>query len=1026
MARFETAFKDPGPEYRCAPFWSWNDRLTDEELVWQIDQMKSVGMGGFFMHSRAGLITPFMSDEWMDRVKTCVDHGRAVGMRAWLYDEDRWPSGTAGAIVTKANPEYQMRPLVKVNRAAGEPLPDDGDLVAVFLPDEGYARVDGDPADAGDLNRLVFYVPPPQPRTWFNGTAYLDTMNPDAVASFITHGYEPYRKEIGDAFGTTVPGVFTDEPNYLRSPSMSDPTALAFPWTSGLPAFFRKRRGYDLVPHLASLVARTGDWRRVRHDFRQTCTERFVEAYTKQIGRWCGEHGLLFTGHMLAEETLQSQISVIGAAMPHYEHMQAPGVDLLKEQIVETLTLKQCSSVAHQMGRTWVLSELYGVTGWQFTFEGMKWLGDWHAVLGINLRCPHLTLYSLRGCRKRDYPPSFNYQSPWWGDYRILEDHYARVNLAITQGRYAADVLLLHPIASAWCLDGPDDGGAVARLNKTFTSLAETLLGLHRGFDFGDETIMARRARVKGDAISVGRMAYRAVVVPPMPSIEPKTLALLEAFAEAGGTVIAVTPTPTRAAGAPSTDVKAFFNSKAVVRTSRSRAALEKALNRALPKGVAVADAKGREIAPVWVHERSAGKRRIYFLANTDRERAHAATISLPVVGRVEVLNTETGEVTPVPVRATKAGVRFEHTFAPVGSLLVRVDAGKEPVKARRGNRGNRGHNPGIMSPVSPSPVSPSPVSRKHIELTGPFAFGRKGPNALTLDTCRYRIRNGRWSGQVPVWRANEDIIEHFGLVSNRTNDSIQYWRLYPQAKDLGPNARIALRFEFDVASAPAEQIKLVLEAAERFSITLNGRAIDNTPDGWYVDKAFHVVPLGDAVRKGRNVLDLKAVMSQDLELETCYLIGAFAVNRKTRAISAGEPKRLKLGDWCDQGYPYFTGRMTYRASVEVPELNGRRAVLELGAFSAAVVRCCVNGASVGRRGWAPYAFDITDALQPGPNDIEIDVVATNRNLMGPHHWTVTGPGWCGPNAFSDERNWTDDYRLHPYGLLTAPRIVLE
>ena len=51
------------------------------------------------------------------------------------------------------------------------------------------------------------------------------------------------------------------------------------------------------------------------------------------------------------------------------------------ERIIETLTLKQCTSVAHQLGRKWVLSELYGVTGWPFTFEGMKWIGDWHAVL---------------------------------------------------------------------------------------------------------------------------------------------------------------------------------------------------------------------------------------------------------------------------------------------------------------------------------------------------------------------------------------------------------------------------------------------------------------------------------------------------------------------------------------------------------------------------------------------------------------------------------------------------------------------
>ena len=48
----------------------------------------------------------------------------------------------------------------------------------------------------------------------------------------------------------------------------------------------------------------------------------------------------------------------------------------------DTLTADLCrgseaSSAARQFGRHRVLSELYGCTGWDFTFEGMKWVGDW-------------------------------------------------------------------------------------------------------------------------------------------------------------------------------------------------------------------------------------------------------------------------------------------------------------------------------------------------------------------------------------------------------------------------------------------------------------------------------------------------------------------------------------------------------------------------------------------------------------------------------------------------------------------------
>ena len=63
-------------------------------------------MGGFFMHSRTGLATPYLGREWMKAVETCTQEAKKLGLEAWLYDEDRWPSGAAGGLVTR-DPKYR-------------------------------------------------------------------------------------------------------------------------------------------------------------------------------------------------------------------------------------------------------------------------------------------------------------------------------------------------------------------------------------------------------------------------------------------------------------------------------------------------------------------------------------------------------------------------------------------------------------------------------------------------------------------------------------------------------------------------------------------------------------------------------------------------------------------------------------------------------------------------------------------------------------------------------------------------------
>ena len=135
--------------------------------------------------------------------------------------------------------------------------------------------------------------------------------------------------------------------------------------------------------------------------------------------------------------------------MRFYRAMELPGIDMLAFR-TEYNTAKQCQSVVHQFGREGMLSELYGVTNWDFDFHGHKLLGDWQAALGVTVRVPHLAWTSMAGEAKRDYPAAISYQSPWYREYRHIEDYFSRVNTAMTRGKCVVNLGVLHPVESYW------------------------------------------------------------------------------------------------------------------------------------------------------------------------------------------------------------------------------------------------------------------------------------------------------------------------------------------------------------------------------------------------------------------------------------------------------------------------------------------------------------------------------------------------------------------------------------------------
>ena len=116
-------FQNPDNILRPAPFWAINERITPEETARQMEDMISVGLSGGFFHSRAGLVTDYLGDEWFASMEAALDVARKCDGYLWLFDEHLWPSGNAGGQVAGMNDEFRAATLNAYLVAAGEPAP---------------------------------------------------------------------------------------------------------------------------------------------------------------------------------------------------------------------------------------------------------------------------------------------------------------------------------------------------------------------------------------------------------------------------------------------------------------------------------------------------------------------------------------------------------------------------------------------------------------------------------------------------------------------------------------------------------------------------------------------------------------------------------------------------------------------------------------------------------------------------------------------------------------------------------------
>lgn len=1015
-------FQSPPAAFRGKPLWSWNGCLDKEELIRQVGVLAEMGLGGFFMHGRTGLATEYMGPEWLAAVKTCAVEAKKLGLESWLYDEDRWPSGAAGGLATR-DPRFRMRYL-RCEILTPKEMAEWPKKTAVGL---FAARIDGlnllsqrrlhsknVKLEAGE-KLLRFTIEVVQPHSFFNGGTYLNTLDPAAVQEFLRLTHERYKKTCGPMFGTTIPGIFTDEPHHgfvmCETPQgwlYPPDSGWVTPWADDFAGLFEQEFAYDLRARLPELFFRLQGEKLspVKWHYMELLHRRFLDSWARPIFEWCNRHNLRLTGHLLAEDLPGDQSITCGSVLRYYELMETPGMDQLLLNNHSFWMAKQVASSARQIGRKWMLSELYGVTGWQLDFDGHKEIGDWQAFLGINLRCHHLAWYGMAGEAKRDFPASIFFQSAWYREYRAVEDYYARIHLLLQQGRPACDILVLHPVESVWAQVHArwatfikNQSTDIAPIDETFALIFRWIMDSQLDFDYGDEEQLGRLGRIKSHphpTLRLGKAEYRAVVVAGLATMRSSTLKILEKFQAAGGTVIFAGHPPSHLDALPS-NLPASFGKKAT-HVPLARAPLAAALRKAVPSHVRLEGAgPRRENLPLILQTRRDGDAWIVALCNTDAARQFPSlTVSFDEpCAQVQEWDCRTGQRHALPSQRSGTTTRWKTSLTFSGERIFRIVPTADPL-------------------VAPRPVHRPATLRK---IKGPFAYQLDEPNALVLDCFQWRTGGGRWHSPEDILAIDHQLRARFDLPP-RGHGMMQPWARPPGGKDT--LALLTLRTQFTTRDLPDGPFHLLLEQPSRWRVSLNAVPLATDQDeGWFIDPCFRKISIpASALKKGINQFELSADFADGLDLEAVHLLGKFGVYRINTAspFLAKLPPLLKTGDVGQQGLPHYTGRIQYQ--IELPPTQKKHRKFRLPSFGGAVACLNLPGGEARVLPFKPH-----ETILPGSiNDLVCEVVLTRRNLFGPLHLVPKEQNAITPASFrSSSEAYSVIPQLIPSGLLVAP-----
>jgi hypothetical protein len=520
-------FRNPPERYRPLQLiLSYEQLFGDDEeaLRRNLRRVKELGIRGLVV--TVNQENYLRSEKAWDVLQCALRISKELGFRLWLYDEEGYPSGSAGGLVLKRDPTCEATGLIERVNGSGEAVHE-----VIPLYQDTHAT-----------------------ENFYQKRRYINILDPKATATFIELTHEEYARRLGDV-SRWFETVFTDEPSLINTYVPKGKTyPLTLPWVSSLPEVFFERKGYDLMPHVTSLYHDVGEKdRKIRCDFYEVVSELCAENYFGQIQRWCQQHGIASSGHLLGEETLVWQTSFEGDPFACYRKMDIPGIDMIlssPERIMNEnffIVPKLASSAAQLMGKREVMCEISDFLGESenrpATFEQITCTAGILYALGVTeLVCMYGSpiLEVLRKTSDQtSSKPIIRAE-----DYRRYTEFVARLKSVFSRGKRETRVAVLHPIVSVWAnftpsnrsMYEPHPNERVRFIDRAFTNLCRDLL--HHQIDFAllDDKAVTE-SEVGGGELIVAGNRYSCFILPAMDTIRCSSAEKIAAFAENGGHV---------------------------------------------------------------------------------------------------------------------------------------------------------------------------------------------------------------------------------------------------------------------------------------------------------------------------------------------------------------------------------------------------------------------------------------------------------------------------------------------------------
>lgn len=540
VVKLPDEWREPPSEFSQAPFWFWNDELSEAELLRQIEDFKTHGVQAFLIHPRAGLPRSigWMSERMIHFMRFAIERAAERDMWVILYDEGMYPSGSSSGQVVAENPAFRTRGLVCVDLDQAKPgtevqgvriggnsepeLAPGQNLVAIVRRKSNGHRlviVDRAARDGYSVIRGLHFTQDDPPRRADhkevpeNQPAGGDILNPESVACFIRLVYQRYYDEFGKHFGKTVKAIFTDEPSMLARRGERG----MMPGTTGILEHVNAFLGYDFTGHLPALwYDDEPDAAAHRRDYNRALQARLEQTFYRQIFEWCEAHGVCLTGHPAGPDDIGQ-----------LRYFQIPGQDVVWRHIEpgkpgalegDQSTMAKCASSAMiHLKRRRNMNECCGAYGPDLTFDEMKWVTHWLLVRGCNLLVPHAFFYSIRGPRIDERPPDVGPNSPWWPQYKPFAQATARLCWLNADSRHICEL-------------------AILGLNDSLPWRAAKVCFQHqRDFNYLEARHLWEDARVDADGIHLAGMHYRALILEDDPPEKAKPA--IDVLAKAGRVV---------------------------------------------------------------------------------------------------------------------------------------------------------------------------------------------------------------------------------------------------------------------------------------------------------------------------------------------------------------------------------------------------------------------------------------------------------------------------------------------------------